>query len=436
MRTEKKDIKVAFYTLGCKLNFSETSAISREFRQRGYEIVDFKSIADIYIINTCSVTELADKKCRNIIRRAIRTSPNSKVIVVGCYSQLNPEEISKIAGVDLILGTEEKYEIFNYLDKKNIDGSPFIFLCPVDQVYKFHESYSLNERTRSFLKVQDGCDYKCSYCTVPLARGRSSNIAVKVLVKQAQLIADKGINEIILTGVNIGDFGKSTNESFLKLIQSLAKIKNIERFRISSIEPNLLSDEIIEFIAYSNKFAPHFHIPLQSGCNKILGLMRRKYNKELFETKVKKIKNINPYVCIGADVIVGFPGETENDFNETFSFLNSLDISYLHVFQFSERRNTSAALLSNKINSKIKSERSEKLIKMSELKREIFYQNNVKKISRVIFESQKINGQIFGFTDNYIKTETQHRIGLVNSVKKCELLGINQNKNMKIKILN
>ena len=425
---------MAFYTLGCKLNFSETSTIVREFQNRGFEKVDFGSPADYYIINTCSVTALADKKCRNVIRRASKISPNSKIIAVGCYAQLNPAEIEKINGVDLILGTDERFKIFDYLDEEK-NGQPVVATMPVENARQFNEAFSLNERTRSFLKVQDGCDYLCAYCTVPLARGRSRNTPVKKLVGMAREIAGNGVKEIVLTGVNIGDFGKSTGENFLQLIQELDDVDEIGRFRISSIEPNLLTDGIIEFINQSKKFVPHFHIPLQSGCNKILKLMKRRYNRELFENRLGKIKSLNPLACIGVDVITGFPGETDGDFDETYSFLEKLGFSYLHVFVFSERKNTLAATMKEKIPKPTKDWRSEQLIKLSDAKSRDFYASNLGKTSNVIFESITKNNKINGFTDNYIKVETNYQEGLENSMKWCELTGIDNDNIMNIKIL-
>jgi len=429
--------KVSFYTLGCKLNFAETATISRNFIENGYQKVEFENPADIIVINTCSVTQLADKKCRQIINKATRISPNALIVVVGCYSQLKPEEISQITGVDLILGTKEKFRIVDYIQdlKKNNQSGPKIYSCGIEEINAFNPSFSLFERTRSFLKVQDGCDYHCSYCTIPLARGNSRNNSIQKTIKEALEIAHQDIKEVVLTGVNIGDFGKSTNESFLELIMELDKIEGIERYRISSIEPNLLTDEIIKFVAKSRHFMPHFHIPLQSGSNHILRLMSRRYLREIFENRVNTIKNIMPGACIGADIIVGFPGETDELFNETFMFLENLDISYLHVFSYSERRNTKAILLPDKVNPNTKEIRSKKLIELSEKKRMSFYSQNIGLESKVLFESQNQKGKMFGFTPNYIKTECKFNPELINKIASVNLQSLNSNGNMNIGII-
>jgi threonylcarbamoyladenosine tRNA methylthiotransferase MtaB len=429
--------KVSFYTLGCKLNFAETATIARNFTDNGYEKVEFSEQADVIVVNTCSVTQLADKKCRQAISKASRISPDAIVAVVGCYSQLNPEEIAKINGVDLILGTNDKFKIIEHikeLEQKKSEG-PLIYSCGIEEVESFNPSASLFERTRSFLKVQDGCDYHCSYCTIPLARGNSRNNSIDKTVAEAKKLADKGIKEIVLTGVNIGDFGRSTKENFFDLIVALDEIPGIERYRISSIEPNLLTDQIIQFVSGSRSFVPHFHIPLQSGCNEILSLMSRRYNRELFEERVKTIKNAMPQACIGVDVIVGFPGETDELFDITYYFLESLDISYLHVFSYSERRNTRAILLPNKVNPKNKDERSQKLIDLSEKKRIRFYNQHIGEETDILFESQNQKGKMFGFTPNYIKTIYNYDQNLINKKVKAKLTGFNTNDTMNICIL-
>jgi threonylcarbamoyladenosine tRNA methylthiotransferase MtaB len=418
--------KVSFYTLGCKLNFAETSTISRKFVENGYDRTEFGEPADVVVINTCSVTQLADKKCRQAISKAARTSPDAIVAVVGCYSQLKPEEIAKIDGVDLVLGANDKFKIIDHIEeiKTGRNAETIVHSCEIESVEEFNPSFSLLDRTRSFLKVQDGCDYHCTYCTIPLARGNSRNNDIAKTVAEAIKISEQGVKEVVLTGVNIGDFGKSTSENFLDLIQELDKVKGIERFRISSIEPNLVTDEIIHFVANSRSFVPHFHIPLQSGCNDILKLMSRRYQRELFENRVKTIKSVMPEACIGADVIVGFPGETDELFSDTYLFLEKLDISYLHVFSYSERRNTKAILLPNKVSPKDKEIRSKKLINLSIKKKEHFYQDNLNKEFDVLFESQLSKGKMFGFTPNYIKAEIKYNKQLINKSIKIKLTGM------------
>jgi threonylcarbamoyladenosine tRNA methylthiotransferase MtaB len=429
--------RVSFYTLGCKLNFAETATIARNFSESGYIKVDFNQQADVIVVNTCSVTQLADKKCRQIISKASRISPDAIVAVVGCYSQLKPDEIAKLQGVDLVLGTNDKFKIVEYireLEGKNHQG-PLIYSCGIEEVDSFNPSFSLFERTRSFLKIQDGCDYHCSYCTIPLARGNSRNNSIAKTIDEAEKIAQQGIKEVVLTGVNIGDYGKSTDETFLDLITELDKIKGIERYRISSIEPNLLTNDIIHFVAKSHSFMPHFHIPLQSGCNEILKLMRRRYLRDVFEERVRMIKKIMPHACIGVDVIVGFPGETDDLFLDTYNFLKSLDVSYLHVFSYSERRNTHAILLPGKVNPKIKEIRSQKLINLSEEKRHHFYNQHTGLETTILFESQNQKGKMFGFTPNYIKVEYTHNPDMVNKTVKAKLLSVNLNDTMNICIL-
>ena len=422
--------KVAFFTLGCKLNFSESSTIAREFEEHGFERVDFKEKADVYVINTCSVTELADKKCRQAIKKANHLNPEAKIAVIGCYSQLKPEEISDIEGVDIILGSKDKMNLFNILEH-HTDGNQEIHSCQYNELTEFNSAYSMGDRTRSFLKIQDGCDYFCSYCTIPLARGKSRNAPINELILEAKQIAQQGIKEIILTGVNIGDFGKSTNEDFFSLLKELEKVEGIDRYRISSIEPNLLSNEIIEFVAKSKKFLPHFHIPLQSGNDKILDLMRRKYNTKLFFNRVLKIKQQIPDAFIGIDLIVGFPGESDRDFELTYSFLEKLNCSFLHVFPFSERPNTKSVLMEGKVDEKTKAERSKLLHKLSDEKISYFYQSNVGTTRSVLFEGSKKNKKMFGFTENYIKVETDYNEELINQIKEVVLTEVLPNGNMK-----
>ncbi|MDA3954960.1 MAG: tRNA (N(6)-L-threonylcarbamoyladenosine(37)-C(2))-methylthiotransferase MtaB [Bacteroidales bacterium] len=429
-----KGKKVAFHTLGCKLNFSETSTISRNFKVKGFDVVSFNSEADIYVINTCSVTEQADKKCRQSIKKIQNKNPEAFIAVVGCYAQLKPEEIAKNLGVDLVLGTKEKFNILEHLDNLQKNEKPEVHSCEIAKVADFDSSHSESDRTRSFLKVQDGCDYSCSYCTIPLARGKSRNKKISDLVLEAEKIAESGIKEIILTGVNIGDFGKSTKESFFELIKSIEKVNGIERIRISSIEPNLLSYEIIEFVSLSNKILPHFHIPLQSGCNKILAKMQRRYKRELFKSRVDKIKQLIPDAFIGVDVIVGFPDETDHDFNETYQFLEDIDASFYHVFSYSERPNTKSASFENKIPRNIISARSKKLHELANKKLSNFYAQNLGKEGNVLFEASKKDSLMYGFTENYIKVETEYNISLVGAIKKVKLGAIAPSGNVSVKM--
>jgi threonylcarbamoyladenosine tRNA methylthiotransferase MtaB len=429
-----KGKKVAFHTLGCKLNFSETSTISRSFKEKEFEVVNFNSEADIYVINTCSVTDQADKKCRQTIKKIQNKNPKAFIAVVGCYAQLKPEEIARNLGVDLVLGTQEKFNILEYLNDLQKNETPEIYSCEINKVENFDSSHSEADRTRSFLKVQDGCDYSCSYCTIPLARGKSRNKKISDLVLEAEKIALSGIKEIILTGVNIGDFGKSTNESFFDLIKSIEKVNGIERVRISSIEPNLLTDEIIEFVSKSSKILPHFHIPLQSGCNKILAKMQRRYNRELFLSRVLKIKKLIPNAFIGVDVIVGFPDETDDDFKETYDFLEDLDTSFYHVFSYSERPNTKSASFENKIPKNIISERSKKLNELAYKKQTDFYLKNLGKEETVLFEASKKDDLIFGFTGNYIKVETKYKKEFIGKIKKVQIKAITPRGNMSVKM--
>lgn len=433
--SENKVKKVAFHTLGCKLNFSETSTISRNFKEKGFEVVGFNSEADIYVINTCSVTEHADKKCRQSIKKVQNKNPNAFIAVVGCYAQLKPEEIAQNLGVDLVLGSKEKFNILNHLNNLEKNKIPQIYSCEISEVEQFDSSHSEADRTRSFLKVQDGCDYACSYCTIPLARGKSRNKKISELVKETEDIANAGIKEIILTGVNIGDFGKSTDETFFDLIKALEKVNGIERFRISSIEPNLLTDEIIEFVSKSNKILNHFHIPLQSGCNAILAKMQRRYNRELFKSRVDKIKELMPDAFIGVDVIVGFPGETNEYFSDTYQFLKDLDVSFYHVFSYSERPNTKSANLEQKVPHKTITERSKILHELTNEKQLSFYKMHLGDEAFVLFESSKKDGLIYGFTENYIKVETEYNKKLIGEIVKVKLLNISNSGNVKIKIL-
>jgi threonylcarbamoyladenosine tRNA methylthiotransferase MtaB len=424
------DKKVAFYTLGCKLNFSETSSIGRQFQQAGYYSVPFNEAADIYIINTCSVTDNADKKCRKIVKEALKYSPHAFIIIVGCYAQLKPKEIVAIPGVDMVLGAAEKFNIIEHINDLTKQTKPIIRNSPIEQTNVFVPAFSYGDRTRTFLKVQDGCDYSCTFCTIPLARGASRSSDVADIVRQAEEIAASGVKEIVLTGVNIGDFGiiKGNRESrFLDLIKALDEVEGIDRFRISSIEPNLLNNEIIEFVSSSKRFVPHFHIPLQSGSNKILGLMRRRYKRELYAERVNKIKTLMPDCCIGVDVIVGFPGESREDFLETYEFLNDLDISYLHVFTYSERDNTIAAQMEGIVPGTSRSDRSKMLHILSDKKRRLFYKGQLGKTMEVLLEGDVKDGYMHGFSKNYVKTRVKYDPLLVNEITSVKLVEINQN---------
>lgn len=409
--------KVAFYTLGCKLNFSETSTISRLFEDSGIAKVDFEEVPDIYVINTCSVTENADKKCKQLVKRAKKINPEAFVAIVGCYAQLKPEEIGKIPGVNLVLGANEKFNILDYIDKHDTSVQVVIAQGNIKHVVEFIPSYSIGDRTRSFLKIQDGCDYFCTFCTIPLARGKSRNATVEKTVTEATKIAETDVKEVVLTGVNIGDFGQGSNDNFYSLIKELDKIKGIDRFRISSIEPNLLSNDIIKYcLSESHHFMPHFHIPLQSGSDRLLKLMRRKYERSLYKERVETIKKFNSDCCIGVDVIVGFPGETEEDFMETVNFLTELDVSYLHVFTYSERANTGAPKLGEKVPMETRRERSKQLHLLSDRKKRYFYSQHLNTTRVVLFEQEEDNGWIYGFTDNYIKVKHMFNPKLVNQI--------------------
>jgi threonylcarbamoyladenosine tRNA methylthiotransferase MtaB len=427
--------KVAFYTLGCKLNFSETSTIARNFEEEGYAKVDFSDSPDIFVINTCSVTENADKKCKQIVKQALKVNPNAFVAMIGCYAQLKPEEIGKIPGVDLVLGANEKFNILAHVEELEKQEFAKISAENIKVTQNFVPSFSMGDRTRSFLKVQDGCDYFCSFCTIPLARGKSRNASVAETVLEAEKIAKTDINEVVLTGVNIGDFGQGEGENFLDLIKELDKVEGIERFRISSIEPNLLSNEVIEFVAQSNKFVPHFHIPLQAGSNTLLKAMRRKYLRELYAERVEKIKTLMPDACIGVDVIVGFPGETEVEFMETVNFLMDLEISYLHVFTYSERANTTAKKMDNAVPMAIRRERSQKLHLISDKKRRAFYESQEGKTKQVLFEAEENGGIMHGFSENYVKVSIPFDPALINQTVQVRLEKIGTDGNMMVTLL-
>src|SRR6056297_209913 len=434
-KKEGKEKKVAFHTLGCKLNFSETSTISRLFKDNGFDVVTFNSDADIYVINTCSVTGQADKKCKQSIKKIQHKNPNAYIAVVGCYAQLKANEIADNLGVDLVLGTNEKFNILNYIDDLSKNETPQVYSCKIESVDRFDSSHSEADRTRSFLKVQDGCDYSCSYCTIPLARGKSRNKKISDLVCEASKIGQSGIQEIILTGVNIGDFGKSTGENFYDLLKALEKVEEIERIRISSVEPNLLKDKIIELVSKSQKFLNHFHIPLQSGCNKILAKMQRRYNRELFQARIEKIKQLMPDAFIGVDVIVGFPGETDEYFEDTYQFLKNIDASFYHVFSYSERPNTKSASFSDKVPQKIIHERSKLLHQLAEKKQKAFYQKNLGKKANVLFESNNKNGLMFGFTEHYIKVEIPFNRSLIGEIKPVRLIKLSKSGNVNAEML-
>ncbi len=435
---------VAFYTLGCKLNYSETSSIGRLFEGAGFAEVGFEQGADVYVINTCSVTDFADRKCRNIVRQALRHSPNAYVAVVGCYAQLKPEEIANIPGVDLVLGAAEKFRILDYIDDlSKSPGKGMVRAGEVRQAKDFVHAFSFGDRTRSFLKVQDGCDYKCTFCTIPQARGASRSNTVESVVADARSIAGMGVKEIVLTGVNIGDFGNGTEviegtkpkkqAMFIDLIRALDEVEGIERFRISSIEPNLCTDEIIEFVAASKRFAPHFHMPLQSGNNKQLAQMRRRYRRELYAERVAKIRALMPHCCIGVDVIVGFPGETEEDFMETYRFIHELDVSYLHVFTYSERANTPAAEMPDTVPMEERKRRNHMLGILSEKKRRAFYEQHIGNTRPVLFEHSPDPALLSGFTDNYIKVESPFDPELINQVRPVRLDAIEPNGHVRVR---
>jgi threonylcarbamoyladenosine tRNA methylthiotransferase MtaB len=427
---------VAFYTLGCKLNFSETSTIGRSLSAEGYQKVDFHEGADVYVINTCSVTDNADKKCKKIVKEALRHNPNAFVTVIGCYAQLKPQEIANIEGVDLVLGAAEKFNISDYIGEAKKLETAIVKEGKIKEVLDYHASYSIGDRTRTFLKVQDGCDYFCSFCTIPLARGASRSDTIANVVKQAKEIVAQGTKEIVLTGVNTGDFGSGTTENFYQLLQALDEVEGLARLRISSIEPNLLTDEIIAFVANKSKcVVPHFHIPLQSGSDQLLKSMRRKYDTSLYRSRIEKIKTLMPQACIGVDVIIGYPGETDELFLETYNFLNQLDISYLHVFTYSERVNTTAQKLPGKVPMKTRNERSKMLHILSDKKRRFFYEQQLQKKFPVLWEAENDQDIMYGFTSNYVKVQTNYDPSLVNEIMEVQLEQITADMLVKVKQL-
>jgi threonylcarbamoyladenosine tRNA methylthiotransferase MtaB len=429
--------KVAFYTLGCKLNFSETSTISRLFEDAGFAKVEFDDTPDVFVINTCSVTENADKKCKQLVKKALKINPNAFISIIGCYAQLKPEEISKIPGVSLVLGANEKFDILSYLEKTDRLEEPTVEFKNIKETKEFIPSFSIGDRTRSFLKVQDGCDYFCTFCTIPLARGKSRNSSIEETCKEAQKIAVTDVKEVVLTGVNIGDFGQGSDENFHQLIQQLDNIEGIDRFRISSIEPNLLSNEIISFcLNDSKRFVPHFHIPLQVGNNRVLKAMRRKYERELYAERVNHIKSLRPDCCIGVDVIVGFPGETDEEFLDSYTFIQELDISYLHVFTYSERANTSAPKLGEPVSMEKRKERSKMLHILSDKKKRKFYEENLGSIRTVLFETEEDFGMMYGFTENYVKVKVPYNPTFVNTFQAVSLLEIDRDGIVKVEVLN
>ncbi|GIZ15581.1 tRNA (N(6)-L-threonylcarbamoyladenosine(37)-C(2))-methylthiotransferase MtaB [Capnocytophaga catalasegens] len=433
--------KVAFYTLGCKLNFSETSTIARSFENEGFDKVAFDQVADIYVINTCSVTDNADKQFKQIVRKALKTNQNAFIAAIGCYAQLKPEELIAVDGVDLVLGAKEKFNITQYIDDLTKLNQGQVHSCDINEADFYVGSYSFGDRTRAFLKVQDGCDYKCTYCTIPMARGISRSDTLENVLNNAYEISKKGIKEIVLTGVNIGDYGKGElgnkkhEHTFLELIKELDKVQGIERLRISSIEPNLLKDEIIEFVSQSKTFVPHFHIPLQSGSNTILRKMKRRYMRELYVDRVAKIRQLMPDACIGVDVIVGFPGETDELFLETYHFLNELDISYLHVFTYSERDNTEAIQMEGIVPHSVRAKRSRMLRGLSAKKRNAFYQSQLATEHIALFEGENKKGYIHGFTENYVKVKATWNPELVNTLHRVKLTRIDNDGILRIEFL-
>ncbi len=435
MNTKKK---VAFYTLGCKLNFSETSTIARSFQEEGFDRVDFEEVADIYVINTCSVTDNADKQFKQVVKKAMKLNDKAFVAAVGCYAQLKPEELAAVDGVDLVLGATEKFKITDYINDLSKNDMGEVHSCEIEEADFYVGSYSIGDRTRAFLKVQDGCDYKCTYCTIPLARGISRSDALENVLKNAYEISQQNIKEIVLTGVNIGDYGKGEfgnkkhEHTFLELVQALDQVEGIERLRISSIEPNLLKNETIDFVANSRTFVPHFHIPLQSGSNAILRLMKRRYMRELYAERVAKIREVMPHACIGVDVIVGFPGETDEHFLETYHFLNDLDISYLHVFTYSERDNTEAALMNDVVPANVRAKRSKMLRGLSVKKRRSFYESQLGTSRTVLFEGENKEGYIHGFTENYVKVKTPWNPELVNTLHEVNLTRIDDDGGVRL----
>ncbi len=433
--------KVAFYTLGCKLNFSETSTIARDFQNEGFERVDFEEIADIYVINTCSVTDNADKQFKQIVKKAMKLNDKAFVAAVGCYAQLKPEELAAVDGVDLVLGATEKFKITDYINDLSKNDMGEVHSCEIEEADFYVGSYSIGDRTRAFLKVQDGCDYKCTYCTIPLARGISRSDALENVLTNASEISKQGIKEIVLTGVNIGDYGKGEfgnkkhEHTFLDLVKALDEVEGIERLRISSIEPNLLKNETIEFVSQSRTFVPHFHIPLQSGSNDVLKKMKRRYLREVYTERVAKIREVMPHACIGVDVIVGFPGETDEHFLETYHFLNDLDISYLHVFTYSERDNTEAIDLDGVVPANVRSKRSKMLRGLSVKKRRAFYESQIGTNRTVLFESENKEGYIHGFTENYVKVKTPWNPELVNTLHEINLTKIDEDGSVRLEFI-
>lgn len=428
--------KVAFYTLGCKLNFSETSTIGRAFEAAGYAKVKFDDTPDIFVINTCSVTENADKKCRQLVKKALKINPNGFVAIIGCFAQLKPKQIAEIPGVDIVLGANEKFNIVEHIESLEKNEETIISNENIKKTKEFIPAFSMGDRTRSFLKIQDGCDYFCTFCTIPLARGKSRNASIETTIGEAKKIAATKVKEVVLTGVNIGDFGQGDDENFFELTKALDTVDGIDRFRISSIEPNLLSDEIIEFcLNKAQRFVPHFHIPLQSGSDKLLKAMRRKYERSVFENRVKAIKQFAPNACIGADVIVGFPGETDEDFLETVQFINQLDVSYLHVFTYSERANTTAIKLGDPVPMNVRKERSKQLHILSDKKKRAFYESNIGKIGTVLFENEENGGVMHGFTENYVKVKTNYDAKLANTFQNVQLTEIDRDGVMKVELL-
>lgn len=434
--------KVAFYTLGCKLNFSETSTIARNFQNEGFDRVEFEEVADIYVINTCSVTENADKQFKQIVKKATKLNDKAFIAAVGCYAQLKPEELVAVDGVDLVLGATEKFKITDYINDLAKNDIGEVHSCEIEEADFYVGSYSIGDRTRAFLKVQDGCDYKCTYCTIPLARGISRSDALENVLKNASEISQQGIKEIVLTGVNIGDYGKGEfgnkkhEHTFLDLVKALDEVEGIERLRISSIEPNLLKNETIDFVSKSRTFVPHFHIPLQSGSNEILKKMKRRYQREVYTERVSKIREVMPHACIGVDVIVGFPGETDEDFLETYHFLNDLEISYLHVFTYSERDNTEAAAMEGVVPMNVRSKRSKMLRGLSVKKRRAFYETQIGTNRTVLFEGENKEGYIHGFTENYVKVKTPWNPELVNTLHQVNLTHIDEDGSVRMEFLN
>jgi threonylcarbamoyladenosine tRNA methylthiotransferase MtaB len=434
--------RVAFYTLGCKLNFSETSTIARNLQEEGFERVDFEEVADMYVINTCSVTENADKQFKQVVRKAMKLNDKAFVAAVGCYAQLKPEELADVDGVDLVLGATEKFKLADYINDLSKNDFGQVHSCEIAEADFYVGSYSIGDRTRAFLKVQDGCDYKCTYCTIPLARGISRSDALENVLQNAAEISKQGIKEIVLTGVNIGDYGKGEfgnkkhEHTFLDLVKALDEVEGIERLRISSIEPNLLKNETIDFVSKSRTFVPHFHIPLQSGSNEILGKMKRRYQREVYTDRVANIRQVMPHACIGVDVIVGFPGETDEHFLETYHFLNDLDISYLHVFTYSERDNTEAAVMEGVVPNNVRAKRSKMLRGLSVKKRRAFYESQLGTQRTVLFEGENKEGYIHGFTENYVKVKTPWDPALVNTLHEVQLTRIDEDGSVRMEFIN